>query len=106
MPPPDGGGGGGGDVNPVVVITPANQTIATKEFALDASQSTDPNGLALTYQWSVTGNTGVSLLHGTSAIATGQISGNGPNTYNFMVTVTDSAGNSSTGTTVITYIGR
>ena len=106
VPPSDGGGGGGGDVNPMVVITPANQTIATKEFALDASQSTDPNGLALTYQWSVTGNTGVSLLHGTSAIATGQISGNGPNTYNFMVTVTDSAGNSSTGTTVITYIGR
>ncbi len=108
MEPPSGGGGGGGggDVNPIVVITPANQTVLSKEVALDASQSTDPNGLALSYQWSVVGSANVSLLHGNSAVATAQLNGNGPNTYTFMVTVTDSAGNSATGMTVITYAGR
>jgi len=60
----------------------------------------------LTYQWTVVGTSAVSLLHGNSAIATAQLNGNGPNSYTFQVTVTDSAGNSATGTTVITYAGR
>jgi hypothetical protein len=105
MPPPSGGGGGTSSA-PTVVITPANQTVTGKQIALDASQSTDPGGLALTFQWSVVGSGNVSLLHGTSAVATAQLGDNGPNTYTFMVTVTDSAGNSATGTTVITYVGR
>jgi hypothetical protein len=104
--PPPTGGGGGTTTNPTVVITPASQTVNVKEVNLDASQSTDPNGLALTFQWSVVGSANVSLLHGTSAIATAQLGDNGPNTYTFMVVVTDSAGNSATGTTTVTYVGR
>ncbi len=104
--PPSGGGGGGGGTTPTVVITPANQTVLTKEVALDASQSTDPNGLALTFQWSVVGSGNVSLLHGNAAVATAQLNGNGPNTYTFKVTVTDSAGNTADGTTTVTYLGR
>lgn len=104
--PPPSGGGGGTTTAPTVVITPANQTVTGKEITLDASQSTDPGGLALTFQWSVVGSANVSLLHGTSAVATAQLGDNGPNTYTFMVTVTDSAGNSASATTVISYVGH
>ncbi|HEV8039068.1 MAG TPA: hypothetical protein VGP62_09405 [Bryobacteraceae bacterium] len=105
--PPAPPGGGGTTTAPTVVITPPNQTVTIKDVTLDASQSTDPNGLALTYQWSVTGGEqNVSLLHGTSAIANAQLGDNGPNTYTFMVTVTNSAGQSATGTTTISYVGR
>lgn len=108
IPPAGGGGGGGGGTAPTVVITPANQTVTGKEVSLDASQSTDPNGLALTFQWTAVGNApNVSLLHGNSAVATAQLGANGPNTtYTFKVTVTDSAGNTANATTTITYVGR
>jgi hypothetical protein len=105
-PPAGGGGGGGTSSAPTVVITPASQTVTGKEVTLDASKSTDPNNLALTYQWSVLGGANVSLLHGNSAVATAQLGDNGPNTYMFMVIVTNSAGQSATATTTINYIGR
>ena len=104
LPPPPPGGGGG--TTPTVVITPANQTTIVKEVNLDASQSTDPNGLALTYQWSAPGNENVSILHGNSAVATAQLGNNGPAVYTFTVTVTNSAGQSATGTTTVNYIGH
>jgi len=104
---PAGGGGGGGTTSgPVAVITPANQTVTVREVTLDASLSSDPSGEALTYQWSVVGGGNVSLLHGTSAVATAQLGDNGPNTYTFKVTVTNNTGQSASATTVITYVGR
>ncbi|HLK21929.1 MAG TPA: PKD domain-containing protein [Bryobacteraceae bacterium] len=105
-PPSGGGGGGGGNNGPTAVITPANQTVSIKEVTLDASQSTDPSGMALSYQWSVLGGANVSLLHGNSAVATAQLGDNGPQVYTFKVTVTDNAGLSATATTTITYIGH
>lgn len=105
-PPNGGGGGGGGNNGPTAVITPANQTVSIKEVTLDASQSTDPSGMALSYQWSVVGGGNVSLLHGNSAVATAQLGDNGPQVYTFKVTVTDNAGLTATATTTITYIGH
>ena len=84
-----------------MVLTPANQTVNIREVTLDASKSTDPNCLALTFQWSVVGGANVSLLHGNSAVATAQLGDNGPNTYMFTVTVTNSAGQGATATTTI-----
>jgi hypothetical protein len=105
--PPAGGGGGGGTTSgPTVVITPANQTVTIKEVTLDASQSTDPSGMALMYQWSVVGGGNVSLLHGNSAVATAQLGDNGPNVYTFKVTVTNNSGQSASATTTITYVGH
>jgi hypothetical protein len=105
--PPAGGGGGGGTTSgPTVVITPANQTVTIKEITLDASQSTDPSGMALMYQWSVVGGGNVSLLHGNSAVATAQLGDNGPNVYTFKVTVTNNSGQSASATTTITYVGH
>jgi hypothetical protein len=104
--PPPGGGGGGTTSGPTVVITPANQTVTIKEVTLDASQSTDPSGMALMYQWSVVGGGNVSLLHGNSAIATAQLGDNGPNVYTFKVTVTNNSGQSASATTTINYVGH
>jgi hypothetical protein len=105
-PPPGGGGGSTTGAPTVVIAGGVNQTVTTRNIALDASQSTDPNGLALTYQWSVTGgDQNVSLLHGTSAVASAQLGDNGPNTYVFTVTVTNSAGQSTTVTVTINYVG-
>jgi hypothetical protein len=99
-------GGGGTSSAPTVVITPGiNQTVTTRNITLDASKSTDPNGLALTYQWSVAGGGNVSLLQGSSSVASAQLGDNGPNTYVFTVTVTNSAGESTTATVTINYVG-
>jgi hypothetical protein len=105
-PPPSGGGGGTTGAPTVVIAGGVTQTVTTRNIALDASQSTDPNGLALTYQWSVTGgDQNVSLLHGTSAVASAQLGDNGPNTYVFTVTVTNSAGQSTSVVVTINYVG-
>jgi hypothetical protein len=79
--------------------------VTTRNITLDASKSTDPNGLALTYQWSVVGGGNVSLLQGGSSVASAQLGDNGPNTYVFTVTVTNSAGESTTATVTINFVG-
>jgi hypothetical protein len=102
--PPTTGGGGGTTTGPTVVIAPIANPVLVKTVFLDASGSTDPSGQALTYQWSIVGNTTpASLLHGNSAVATAILGSNGPQTYTFMVTVTDTAGNSATGTVTVIY---
>jgi hypothetical protein len=104
-PPPSGGGGTTSGAPTVVIAGGLNQTVTTKNITLDASKSTDPNGLALTYQWSVAASANVSLLQGNSPVASAQLGDNGPNTYVFTVTVTNSAGESTTATVTISYVG-
>jgi hypothetical protein len=78
---------------PSVVITPIADTLSS-EVTLDASHSTDPNGLPLSFQWSnTTHNAG--LLHSTSAIATAQLTS--PGRYSFTVVATNSQGASASG---------
>lgn len=100
-----GGGGGGGTGAPTVVINPASQTSIGREVVLDASGSTDPNGLSLTYSWTYVGSPIPTLLHSNSAQVTVQLT-NGPGVYTIQVTVTNSAGKSSTGTATINYVGH
>jgi hypothetical protein len=103
--PPSPPGGGTGSKNPTVVITPPNQTVLVSTVYLNASASTDPQGLALTYQWTLVSGGSAALINANQATATAILGSGAAHTYTFMVTVTDSAGNSSTATTTIAYAG-
>lgn len=100
---PSTGGGGGMSSNPTVVIAPIINPVLVKEVTLDASKSTDPNGLALTYLWSQPGGQNSALINVNSPVAIAQLGNNGPATYTFMVKVTDSAGNSATGMVTVNF---
>ena len=97
---------GGPNTNaPTVVIAPVGTAIQS-QIRLDASKSTDPNNLALTYLWKiVTPVGGANIINPTSATPDVQFV-SGFNTYTFSVTVTNSSGLSTTGTISILYIGR
>lgn len=94
---------------PVITLNPAvtnggNLQVFFNPFNIDASQSKDPNGLALTYAWSA--NPPVNFQP-TSATASSELitfpsSGN----YTITLVVTNSAGVSSTSSFVITYINK
>jgi hypothetical protein len=92
---------------PVVVFTPgATQTTFQKQLQLDASKSTDPNGLQLTYAWTqVNTNIAAGIANANSATPLVTFAG-GKGDYIFQVTVTNSKGTSSTGQTTITYYGQ
>jgi len=101
-----GGGGGGGSSNPNIVIVPINNPVLIKDIILDASATTDPGGLPMTFTWTAPPTPSVAIIHGNSAVAEAQLGTNGPATYNFTLTVTDSAGNTSTATVTVIYAGR
>ena len=66
---------------------------------LDGSQSTSRSG-ELTYQWTQTGGTAVTIQHATSAIArfVAPAVAPGGETLTFVLTVTDAAGSTMTRT--------
>ncbi len=98
---------GTANTNPAIVFTPAaTQTVFQKQIQLDASKSTDPNGLQLTYVWTqVNSNIAAGISNGNTATPLVTFSG-GKGDYTFQVTVTNSKGGSSTGQTTISYYGN
>jgi hypothetical protein len=95
------------DNNPTIVFTPGQrQTTFGRQIYLDASRSTDPRGLQLTYQWrQVNQNIPAGLNNANTATPLVTFSG-GPGDYVFEVTATNSQGQSVTAQTTITYYGR
>ena len=90
---------------PTVVIAPFGTAIQS-QIRLDASKSTDPNNLALSYSWKVVSPPqGANIINPNTATPDVQFV-SGSNTYTFQVTVTNTNGLSSTGTIMILYIGR
>lgn len=114
---PPGSSGNG----PVIVIANGNtQTTTSRQMVLDASGSTDPNHLQLTYVWTQpTPGSGcpADTAAGQACSLAASISGSntamplvtfgqGRGDYLFNVTATNSAGVSSTQLVRITYIGQ
>lgn len=98
--PPSGSGA------PTVVFTPSGTVMAIfRQIRLDASKSTDPNNLPLTYSWKVMSPPSATIVNPTSATPDVQLN-NGFGVYTFQVTVTNSAGMSTTATQQVQYIGR
>ena len=96
---------GSNPTGPVVVISGGNtQVAAQRQLYLDASRSTDPNNLQLTYVWRQV-NTNVQAAIANANTATPLVTFGGTGDYTFEVTVTNSAGESSTGQVTVSYIG-
>lgn len=78
---------------------------AQRQMILDASKSTDPNGLPLTYSWRQV-NTNVQAGINNGNTATPLITFNAKGDYTFEVTATNSKGVSSTAQITVTYYGQ
>jgi len=92
------------DSAPSVVIAPVPADQVAGSLRLDASRSTDANGLPLSFQWSnPTHNAGITF--GNTATPTVQFDG-GRGQYTFKVIVSNSQGASASGSVSISYFGR
>ena len=91
---------------PIIVFSPgAVQSTSQKQLGLDASKSTSPLGLELTFSWrQVNTNQTAALSNGNTATPVVTFGTTGD--YVFEVTVTDSAGNSSKAETTVSYYGQ
>lgn len=93
---------------PVIAITPALPTsgpfqVYTNPWHVDASGTTDPNGLALTYMWS---SDKPVVFVPSANVPSPNIQFSGRQDYNITLTVMNSAGASSSKTFTVTYLGR
>jgi hypothetical protein len=88
---------------PVVKIAKPTQTVAQNtNVTLDASHSTDPSLLALSFLWEQKSGPAVALSNANTATATFRAPNVAANTsLTFQVTVTDSASRSSTGSALV-----
>ncbi len=92
----------GNALTPNVVVKPVADTLQ-KQIMLDASASTDPAGLPLTYSWTSL-NGSAALVNANTSTPSVQFTSTGQ--YSFVVTVTNSAGASSVGSVTVNYLGR
>ena len=93
-------------IQTAAVASPKNITVTTRQFTLDGTQSTSADGGPLTYAWGIPqGSPSAAILAGNSATPTIQIA-QGRGIYNFMLTVTDAAGKSSTDIASVNYQGN
>src|ERR1035437_4272611 len=89
-----------GNSPPVANAGPDQVGVSAGTVTLDGSASYDPDGGALTYQWSQIGGAAVTLATPTAAQTT--FTGAAGQTYVFKLTVTDTGGLSASATTRVT----
>ena len=93
-----------GGTPPTIVIAGGNSLVVTeRKFSLDASASFSTSGNGpLTYFWTTQNTNPAAVLNPTSAVTNVQLSGPSGN-YIFLLTVTDSKGNSATATITVLF---
>lgn len=99
-PGPDTGAGGGTKA----VAAPKNLVSPVNQVALDGSGSTSGDGKPLTYLWTVT--QGIASISFPATVNPAVQLQGGFGTYEFQLTVTDSAGATSTDKATIQFTGR
>jgi hypothetical protein len=88
------------------VATPKSVTVVSSEVQLDGTKSTSFDGNPLKFQWTIPrGSPSAAMLHGDTPTPSVQFS-QGRGLYTFALTVTDSAGVSSTDTATVSFAGN
>ena len=88
------------------VALPKNGSTINRQFQLDGTQSTSFDGKPLTYEWTIpVGSLQVGMSGATTATPLIQF-GLGRGIYMFQLTVTDSAGKTSTDTATVNFAGN
>lgn len=89
------------------VASPKTLAVIAREITLDATRSTSADGKALKYQWTLApGSPSVAVQNGDTANPTVRFSNLSlRGDYGFLLTVTDSAGKTSTDTATLTFQG-
>ncbi|MDX1521977.1 MAG: PKD domain-containing protein, partial [Anaerolineae bacterium] len=91
---------------PPIAEAGAEQVVATgSTVTLNGSQSSDPDGDALAFQWSLEGPAAIGLQQANQAQAR-FVAPNAPGTYTFRVLVTDPGGLSHADTTAVTVTNQ
>ena len=91
---------------PTAVAQPKNATVVTSQIQLDGTKSASADGTPLTYQWTIPQGSGpAGISGGTTATPLVQFWG-GRGTYMFQLTVTDSAGNTSSDIASVSFVGN
>jgi PKD domain len=85
---------------------PKDATAAARQVMLDGTASTSADGKPLTYSWSIPyGSPSAAIVQGNTATPSVQF-GAGRGAYVFQLTVTDSAGTSSSDIATINFQGN
>jgi len=88
------------------VADPKNATSVAREIQLDGSMSTSVDGKPLTYEWTIPlGSPAAAIINGAGSNPTVQFA-QGRGLYTFMLTVTDSAGKSSSDIATVNFVGN
>lgn len=95
--------GSGSNIAPNALVGPAQTRPAGSQVSLNGSQSSDPNGDVLSFQWTQTAGPGVTLNNSTSTIATFTAPNvNSDTLMQFQLTVTDPGGLADSATLNVT----
>jgi hypothetical protein len=90
----------------VAIANPKNVTVTSRSIQLDGTQSTSADGKPLTYLWTIPQGSPAAAISG-AATATPIVQfAQGRGQYTFQLTVTDSAGKSSTDLATVDYEGN
>ena len=88
------------------VANPKGASTLARQFMLDGGASTSFDGKPLLYQWTMASGSPVAAINFANTAAPAIQFGSGFGTYVFVLTVTDSAGNTATDNATVTYLGR